>query len=339
MDQMLEGIQGAYAIVDDILIAGQTVQQHNQILTQVIERATSYNLKLNLQKCKIRQPQVSYVGLVLTAEGLKPDPAKIAAIRDKPTPQNREDIKRFLGMVTYLGKFVQNLSDVSAPLRNLLKEETEFQWLTTPELAFTKLKELCTKPPVLGYFDASKPVEIHSDASQSGLGAVLFQEGRPLAYTSRAITSTKTRYAQIEKEMLSIVHACKKFHCYIFGKETRVFSDHKPLEQIFKKPLLAAPMRLQRMLMSLQWYDITVSYKPGKEMLAPDTLSRAYLPDMQPEISNLEQVNALEYLSITKERYMQLSQSNKCEFAELHKVIQKGWPDTKQELPLSVRPY
>lgn len=118
------------------------------------------------------------------------------------------------------------------------------------------------------------------------------------------MTDTEKRYAQIEKEMLSIVHACKKFHCYIFGKETTVYNDHRPLEQIFKKPLLAAPMRLQRMLLNLQWYDLIVHYRPGKEMTAPDALSRAYLAEQQPEDIELEQVSAIDFVSITKDKYV-----------------------------------
>ena len=199
-------------------------------------------------------------------------------IRDMPKPQNKE-VKCFLGMVTCLGKFIQNLS----------KRRTQIPMETRTRAGLHKrLKEICLELPVLKYCDCSKPVEIHCNASQSGVGAVLMQEERPIAYTSRAMTDTEKRYSQIEKEMLSIVHACQKFHCYIFGKETEVYNDHKPLEQTFRKPLLSAQMRLQRMLLSLQWYDLTVHYKPSRYMLVPDTLSRAYLPDSpQPEISNV----------------------------------------------------
>ena len=123
-----------------------------------------------------------------------------------PKPQTKEEVKHFLGMVTYLGKFIQNLSEISAPLQNLLKEGIAFQW--EQEQAPVDLKKLCAEPPVLKYYDESKPVEIQCDASQSGVGAVLMQEERPIAYTSHAMTDTEKRYAQIEREMLSIVHAC-----------------------------------------------------------------------------------------------------------------------------------
>ena len=104
MDQMIEGIEGAFAIVDDILIVGRNREHHDKVLRQVIQRATSYNLKLNMDKCRIRQSAVSYVGHLLTSEGLLPDPSKVSAIHDMPTPQNKDDVKRFLGFVTYLSK-------------------------------------------------------------------------------------------------------------------------------------------------------------------------------------------------------------------------------------------
>jgi len=157
----------------------------------------------------------------------------------------------------------------------LLKIDTLFDWQPAQEEAFLKLKEQCCSQPVLKYFDINKPVEIQSDASQHGLGAALIQDSQPIAYSSCPFTDIKGGYAQIEKEMLSIVHACKKFHPYIFGKEVTVYNDHKPLKQILKRPLLAVPMRLQRMILNLQWYDLTVKYRKGKEMYLSGTLSRA----------------------------------------------------------------
>ena len=150
--------------------------------------------------------------------------------------------------------------------------------------------------------NVKEPVEIHCDASATGLGACLIQNGNPVAYSSRALTDCEQRYAQIEKEMAAIVHACKKFHCYIFGKEVTVYTDHKPLEQIFKKQLLSAPMRLQRMLLALQWYDLSVIYRKGKDMQLHDTLSRAYLEDTKEEI-DLNQITVSEFLNISEEKY------------------------------------
>lgn len=339
MDGMLEGIVGAVAIMDDILIAAPTVKMHDEILRKVIERATSYNLKLNFNKCHIRQSQVPYIGHLLTADGLKPDPAKVQAVRGMPEPADKEGVRRFLGFVTYLSKFIPNLSEEDAPLRQLLKSNVEFAWQPAQKRAFARLKELCSHPPVLKYFDPSEPVEIFCDASSSGLGAVLLQDNHPVAFSSRSLTDAETRYAQIEKEMLSIVHACTKFHHYIFGKSVTVYNDHKPLEDIFKKSLLSTPMRIQRMRLRIQWYDLSVRYRKGKDMELPDTLSRAQLSHNTPELEHLECVSMLNYVAVSEEKYAELQECTKKELSSLQHVIQQGWPEHRRDAPTTVQPY
>lgn len=182
MDQILEGISGATGIMDDILIAAPTMKEHDQILKQVVQRATSYNLRLNFNKCHIRQTSVPYVGHLITADGLKPDPAKTEAVRCMPAPTDKEGVCRFLGFVTYLSKFIPNLSEIDAPLRQLTKGDVEFAWQPAQQQAFDKLKYLCTHHPVLKFYDVSKPVEIYCDASSTGLGAVLVQDDQPVAF-------------------------------------------------------------------------------------------------------------------------------------------------------------
>ncbi len=311
MDEMLEGISGAISIMDDILIAAPTEKEHDVILHKVIQRATSYNLSLNFDKCHIKQSAVPYVGHLITAEGLKADPAKIEAVKSMPAPINKDGVRRFLGFVTYLSKFLPNLSEVDAPLRQLLKTDVKYVWQPAQQQAFDKLKDLCTQSPVLKFFDPSKSVEIFCDASSSGLGAVLLQDDHPVAFSSRSLTDTETRYSQIEKEMLSIVHACTKFHNFIFGNHVTVYNDHKPLEDIFKKALLSTPMRIQRMCLRLQWYDLTVRYRRGKDMELPDTLSRAQLPEKKSEIEGLECISMLSFVSVSEQRYSELQELKK----------------------------
>ena len=133
---------------------------------------------------------------------------------------------------------------------------------------------------MLRYYNLKEEVTLQCDASQSGLGATLMQEGQPVAYASRALTSAETRYAQIEKELLAVLFACEHFDAYIFGRElVHIETDHKPLESIMQKPLNSAPKRLQRMLLRLQRYNLRVRYKKGEKMYVADTLSRAYLPE------------------------------------------------------------
>ncbi|KAL7880974.1 hypothetical protein SRHO_G00032280 [Serrasalmus rhombeus] len=235
--------------------------------------------RLNKEKCKIGLEEIKYLGHILSKDGLKPDPSKIEAIRKMPTPECKKDVERFLGMVTFLAKFIPNMSQYTEPLCELNRDDAMWQWQAKHQQAFEKLKTMLTEAPVLKYYDVSLPVTVSVDASKCGLGAVLLQEDRPVAYASRALTETEQRYAQIEKEMLAIVFGVERFHQIVFGREINIQTDHKPLEAIMKKPLTRAPARIQRLLMRLHRYQLyRVQYKPGKEMQVADALSRAYLP-------------------------------------------------------------
>ena len=338
MDTMLEGIPGCRAVMDDILIGGKDQEEHDQILKMVIQRATEWNLRLNFKKCQIRKPKVPYCGHIVSAEGLEADPEKIRAVTEMPEPKSKEDIRRFLGIVQYLSKFLPDMSTVDAPLRDVIKHDVDFYWLDPQQKSFQKLKDMCTSAPVLARFNPAKEVTIQCDASSYGLGAALLQDERPVAFTSRALTLTEQRYAQIEKECLAILHACKRFHFYVFGRQVSVESDHKPLQSIFTKPLLAAPMRLQAMMLRLQPYDLKVKYRPGKEIPLGDALSRANLPEEEPEMEPV-MVNTVDHIAVTPSRFKEFQQATANELNELYQLVLKGWPDTKQETPHAVRDY
>lgn len=141
MEKMLLGIDGAFAIIDDIVIAGRDMKHHDQILRKVVERATSFNLKLNFSKCSIRQSTVKYKGYILTSQGLCVDPAKVRAVLEMPAPSDKEGVRRFLGLDQYLAKFIQNLSQIDAPLRVLLKSDIAFTWQYEQEHCFQELKK------------------------------------------------------------------------------------------------------------------------------------------------------------------------------------------------------
>ena len=162
------------------------------------------------------------------------------------------------------------LAPIFEPLRRLSDSNSVFDCLPQHEDAFCKVKELITKAPVLCYFDVNKEV-----SSGVGLGAVQTQDGRPVAYASRALTQTERNYAQIEKECLAIVFVAERFEHYTLGKDVvHVLSDQKPLMTIFSKPILTSPKRLQRMRLRPQKYSLKVTYKPGHQMFISETLSR-----------------------------------------------------------------
>lgn len=146
--------------MDDILVWGENKEQHNKRLKTLLDRVRSINLKLNKDKSKIGLTEIQYIGHILTADGLKPDPSKIRAITDMPQPQDKAALMRFLGMVQYLAKFIPNLSEVSAPLRKLLEEEVAWHWESQQVQSFEKLKTLVCNTPVLKYYDINKEVTI-----------------------------------------------------------------------------------------------------------------------------------------------------------------------------------
>ena len=226
-------IAGVHVIADDMIVTAADCQEHDLILCKVLERARQKGVKFNKDKIHFKVSEVEYMGNLVSAEGLKPDPKKVEAIVNMPKPSDVAALQRLLGMVKYLSQYIPHESVTTAPPRNLLKKDAKWDWQHEHDQAIDKLKKTLTSNPVLAFYDVTRPVTIQADASQSGLGACLLQDGKPIAYASRAMTSAETNYAQIEKEMLAICFATKKFHQYIYGKPSvKVQSDHKPLEII-----------------------------------------------------------------------------------------------------------
>ena len=355
MREHIEGLKGVEVIADDFVIVGfgntpaEWQTDHDRNVRAFLDRCCERNLKLNKKKARLRQQEVPFIGHILTREGLKPDPHKVEAIVGMPDPTDVQSLRRFLGMVNYLAKFLPRLSEETEVLRKLTEKDVEWCWLQSHTDAVVHIKEMIVSAPVLAYYDVNKPVVIQCDASQSGLGAALLQEERPVAYSSRVMTQMEQNYAQIEKELLAIVYACEKFDQYIFGRSNVIVqSDHKPLETIFKKPIHSSPKRLQRMRLRLQNYDIQVVYKKGETMFLADTLSRAYLekePVSQTQDSDirsvrerlfafeLEQIKNGEDLSVSPTRLEELRKETAQdeELQTLSDVIHEGWPETLSE--------
>ena len=201
-----------------------------------------------------------------------------------------------------------------------------------------------SKEPVLIYYDMKKPVTVSCDASKSGLGAVLLQDDKPIAFASRSMIDAEVRYAQIDIELLAVVFAMERFHQFRYGKSVTVESDHRPLEMIMKKNLSAAPPRLQRMLLRLQGYNFSLKYKPGKELVIADTLSRAYTSDTD---STMEEDVRQHVLTVVENIPVEASRLQSIKTAtagdedlcQLQNIILNGWPDNKLNVPLQLHEY
>jgi len=282
--EIFEGLPGIQAIVDDTLIYGKTRAEHDQNLRNALNRAREKGVRFNPDKCVIGVTEVPFFGHVISDTGLKPDTSKIEAVLQIPAPDCRAKLETFLGLVNYLGKFTQNLSEVTHPLRSLLQKDTEFVWDEPQNRAFELVKKIITETPVLRYFDPQKQLVLETDASKHGLGCCIMQDGQPIAFASKSLTKSEIHYTQIEKELLAILFGCKKFHQYTYGRKVVCLCDHKPIAAIMKKPLSAAPPRLQRMLLQLQRYDVEVRHVSGKQIPVSDCLSRQFLDQTYPTL-------------------------------------------------------
>lgn len=176
-----------------------------------------------------------------------------------------------------MARFLPGLSTTLELIRKLTRKDSEFIWSDECEKSFQVVKDNLTSAPVLAYFDPEKGLTLQVDSSKDGLGAVLMQQGRPIEYTSRALTSSERKWAQIEKEALAVLFGVHRFDQYTYGRQVTVENDHKPLEGILRKPLSNAPKRLQDIMMKLNRYDIVFKFLKGKELVIADTLSRAYI--------------------------------------------------------------
>lgn len=272
----LAGIEGQQNISDDIIVHGRNQEEHNARLEKVVKRLGECGLTLNAAKCQFSMDELTFVGMVLSERGISCAEDKVKAVLEAREPSTASEVRSFLGLVNYCGRFIPNLATVSEPLRRLTKQGTPFEFGMEQNSSFEELKRRLTSAETLGYFDKEAPTTVIADASPVGLGAILTQqqkEGpRIISYASRSLSDTEKRYSQTEKEALALVWACEKFHPYVYGISFELVTDHKPLEVIYG-PKSRPCARIERWVLRMQPYDFKVKYKPGAKNIA-DPLSR-----------------------------------------------------------------
>ena len=279
LQTVLQGLPGVRNLADDIIIFGNTRNEHDQALSCCLTRLSENGLTLNATKCKLLTSSLSFFGQVFSAEGRKPDPARIIDLQKAQVPKNVHEVRSFLGMVNYSSRYIADYATITEPLRALTKKNSRFIWNTAHQEAFDNLKEALTHAPVMSYFDVKKNTFLTVDASPVGISAILSQKdsrsenSQIIAYASRALTPVEQRYSQTEKEALSIVWAVEHFHLYIYGSHFTLVTDHKPLEVIYGSASSKPSARIERWVLRLQPYTFSVVYKPGKDNPA-DFLSR-----------------------------------------------------------------
>ena len=354
METMIHGIEGVACNQDDIIVWGKDEEEHDRRLEEVLMRIRASGLKLNKKKCQFRKDQLIFLGHKITGEGIEADPAKTEAISQMAPPKNKQELQRFLGMINYIGKFIPNLADMTAPLRELLQKDRDFNLSVAHLEAFEELKKLATSNMVLKSFDPEKDIVVSADASGVALGGALLQEHdnhlHPVAYIHRALTKIEQRYAQIEKECLSLVFATKRFHQYIYGMKFVCETDHKPLISIFQKEIAKQPARIQRMMFNLQSYpDMSLKYTPGSKLYIADTLSRCTYKDSYRTNAEDEGLEGIDYMVHMVTGHLPVSEEKLQLFAEetekderlkkLKQYIEEGWPSDYKSLPKDLGAY
>ena len=296
IEEVLQGVEGARNISDDIIVFGKNQVDHDEALRAVLQRMRENNLTANLDKCLFNQSSIDFFGHHFSADGISADEKKTSSLINASPPKNATEARSFLGLAQYLARFIKDFASISAPIRQLTHKNAKWVWGPEEQHAFVCLKACMATPEIMKYFNPSLETELIVDASPVGLGAILTQvtaEGgmNIVAYASRSLTDCESRYSQTEREALAVIWGIEHFHLYLYGSSFRVITDHKPLETIFNNPTCKATARLERLQLRLQPYKTAVVYKPGADNPA-DHMSRHPDPKQSQTPCHLSRIDA-----------------------------------------------
>jgi len=272
--------------IDDILIYSKTKEEHEQHLRTVLQVLKDKQLFAKLEKCDFWLEEVKFLGHVITNEGVAVDPSKTEAVLQWEKPKSVTEIRSFLGLAGYYRRFIKGFSQVALPLTRLTRKGHAFIWTQECEDSFQTLKEKLTSAPVLIIPDPMGHFEVYSDASKRGLGCVLMQERRAVAYASRQLRPHEENYPTHDLELAAVVFALKIWRHYLYGAQFEVFSDHKSLKYLFDQKELN--MRQRRWIEFLKDYDFEFRYHLGKANVVADALSRKSLHIAQMMVHELK---------------------------------------------------
>jgi hypothetical protein len=258
--------------IDDILIYSKNEEKHAQHLRIVLTRLREHQLYAKFSKCVFWMEEIQFLGHVLSSNGIVVDPSKVKDILEWKPPTTVHQVRSFLGLAGYYHRFIPDFSKLVKPITSLLKNDTKFNYSSRCNEAFEQLKVLLTTALVLAQPDIEKPFDVYCDASGSGLGCVLMQEGRVIAYASRQLRRHEEHYPAHDLELAVVVHAFKLWRHYLLGNICHIYTDHKSLKYIFTQSELN--MRQRRWFELIKDYELEIHYHPGKANVVADALSR-----------------------------------------------------------------
>ena len=282
MNNVIHGLEGCDAYIDDLVLYSQCWEDHKQLLKKFFDRLQDANLTVNLHKSEFCRARVVFLGHIVGQGEVSPVTSKVDAIVNFPTPMDKREVMRFLGMAGYYRKFCCNFSTVAAPLTTLLQKRKEFLWSQKCQYAFEKIKSLLLSAPVLKAPDFDKAFKLQVDASDIGIGAVLLQEGdqgidHPVCYFSHKFNKHQINYSTTEKETLALLLALQHFDVYLGTTvaPVEVFTDHNPL--VFIEKMKNKNQRLLRWSLAFQEYNLRIRHIKGRDNIMADALSRAII--------------------------------------------------------------
>src|SRR5262244_3217049 len=270
--------QFVIVFIDDVLIYSPDEESHREHLRIVLETLRAHQLYAKFSKCEFWLDSVQFLGHVISKDGVAVDPSKVQAVLEWKAPRSPSEIRSFLGLAGYYRRFIQDFSSLASPLTNLTRKEVMFVWSEDCERNFQELKTRLTSALVLSLPDGSGGFVVYTDASKLGLGCVLMQNGKVIAYASRQLKDHELNYPTHDLELAAVVHALKIWTHYLYGEKFEVFTDHKSLKYLFSQKDLN--LRQRRWMEFLKDYDFQMSYHPGKANVVADALSRKKLKSL-----------------------------------------------------------
>lgn len=276
MNYILRAFIGKFVVVyfDDILVYSKSLEEHIQHLRSVLDVLREEKLYANLKKCTFCMDRVVFLGFVVSADGIEVDKEKIKAIKEWPTPKSVTEVRSFHGLASFYRRFVRDFSTLAAPLNEVVKKDVGFKWGAEQENAFNGIKDRLCSAPLLVLPDFSKTFEVECDASGIGIGAVLMQEKRPIAYFSEKLSGASLRYSTYDKELYALVRALETWQHYLWSKEFVIHTDHESLKHLKGQGKLNR--RHAKWVEFIETFPYVIQYKQGKENVVADALSRRY---------------------------------------------------------------
>ncbi len=278
MDKILRGLPFAFAYLDDVLIFSKSPKAHLAQLRVIVQRLRKADLKLKWAKCDFLKTELQYLGHLVSTRGVEPLSDKLQALQELPIPDSPMQVRQFLGLAGYYRKFVPHYATLAKPLTSLTRKGIEYKWTPEVDAAFTLMKELLQKPPILVFPDPNKPYILYTDASKITWGGVILQavEGeelpRPITYVSGQFMGSQLNWAALTKEAYAIYRSFKKLVFYLRDAQTILRSNHLPLKKFLSKN--TASDVVNNWALELEAYHVTFEYVPGKKNLLADAMSR-----------------------------------------------------------------